>query len=69
MVEFFFCVFDELVWPDYGMFMYCEQNSPMWFPAKVSHSDKFLGMRRGSRVKPALPTYHSLTLAYFTRLL
>ncbi|XP_015266272.1 PREDICTED: probable E3 ubiquitin-protein ligase HERC6 [Gekko japonicus] len=36
VVEFFFYVFDEMIRPDYGLFMYCEQNSPMWFPAKPS---------------------------------
>ncbi|KAL8206722.1 UNVERIFIED_CONTAM: hypothetical protein K2H54_021513 [Gekko kuhli] len=36
VAEFFFYVFEEMIRPDYGMFMYCEQNSPMWFSAKPS---------------------------------
>ncbi|XP_060103049.1 probable E3 ubiquitin-protein ligase HERC6 [Heteronotia binoei] len=36
VVEFFFYLFEEMIRPDYGLFMYCEQNSPMWFPANPS---------------------------------
>ncbi|XP_004390203.2 probable E3 ubiquitin-protein ligase HERC6 isoform X1 [Trichechus manatus latirostris] len=32
--EFFHCVFEEMTRPEYGMFMYPEDGSYMWFPAK-----------------------------------
>ncbi|KAL8206720.1 UNVERIFIED_CONTAM: hypothetical protein K2H54_021444 [Gekko kuhli] len=36
LTEFFLYVFEEMSHPDYGMFMYCEKNSPMWFPTRPS---------------------------------
>ncbi|XP_053109606.1 probable E3 ubiquitin-protein ligase HERC6 isoform X2 [Hemicordylus capensis] len=36
LLEFFWYLFEEMTHPEYGMFMYCEHNSPMWFPAKPS---------------------------------
>ncbi|XP_015266274.1 PREDICTED: probable E3 ubiquitin-protein ligase HERC6 [Gekko japonicus] len=36
LVEFFLSVFEEMSHPDYGMFMYCEKNSPMWFRTRPS---------------------------------
>ncbi|XP_055153001.2 probable E3 ubiquitin-protein ligase HERC6 isoform X1 [Symphalangus syndactylus] len=32
--EFFHCMFEEMTKPEYGMFMYPEMGSCMWFPAK-----------------------------------
>ncbi|XP_003924053.2 putative E3 ubiquitin-protein ligase HERC6 [Saimiri boliviensis] len=32
--EFFHCIFEEMTKPEYGMFMYPEKGSCMWFPAK-----------------------------------
>ncbi|XP_030782244.1 uncharacterized protein LOC104673980 [Rhinopithecus roxellana] len=33
--EFFHCMFEEMTKPEYGMFMYPEMGSCMWFPAKA----------------------------------
>ncbi|KAF3825016.1 hypothetical protein GH733_005650 [Mirounga leonina] len=38
-VEFFHCLFEEMTRPEYGMFMYPEEASYMWFPVRV-HWDK-----------------------------
>lgn len=35
--EFFHCIFEEMTDPKYGMFMYPEKSSNMWFPASVSY--------------------------------
>lgn len=35
-LEFFLTLFEEMVHPEYGLFMYCETTSPMWFPTNVS---------------------------------
>ncbi|XP_060103050.1 probable E3 ubiquitin-protein ligase HERC6 [Heteronotia binoei] len=40
LVEFFLYVFEEIIHPDYGMFMYCEKNSPMWFSTRPSAERK-----------------------------
>ena len=36
--EFFHCLFEEMTRPEYGMFMYPEESSYMWFPVRVSLS-------------------------------
>ncbi|XP_029453765.1 probable E3 ubiquitin-protein ligase HERC6 [Rhinatrema bivittatum] len=38
--EFFLFVFEEMVQADYGMFMYCDSLSPMWFPSSPSVEKK-----------------------------
>ncbi|XP_052029778.1 probable E3 ubiquitin-protein ligase HERC6 isoform X3 [Apodemus sylvaticus] len=42
--EFFHCIFEEMTSPQYGMFMYPEEGSNMWFPAtpKFEKSSYFL---------------------------
>lgn len=35
--EFFHCLFEEMTQPEYGMFMYPEEDSYMWFPVRVHH--------------------------------
>ncbi|XP_006867837.1 PREDICTED: E3 ISG15--protein ligase HERC5 [Chrysochloris asiatica] len=32
--EFFHCIFEKMTQPEYGMFMYPEEGSYMWFPVK-----------------------------------
>lgn len=34
--EFFHCIFEEMTKTEYGMFIYPEKGSCMWFPANVS---------------------------------
>jgi hypothetical protein len=34
--EFFYCLFEEMTRPEYGMFTYPEEATYMWFPVKVS---------------------------------
>lgn len=34
--EFFYCLFEEMTWPEYGMFTYPEDAFYMWFPVKIS---------------------------------
>lgn len=36
MTEFFYCLFEEMTQPEYGLFTYPEEASCMWFPVKVS---------------------------------
>ncbi|XP_007949902.1 probable E3 ubiquitin-protein ligase HERC6 [Orycteropus afer afer] len=38
--EFFHCVFEEMTKPEYGMFIYPEDNSYMWFPVKPKFDKK-----------------------------
>ncbi|XP_016807342.2 probable E3 ubiquitin-protein ligase HERC6 isoform X2 [Pan troglodytes] len=38
--EFFHCMFEEMTKPEYGMFMYPEMGSCMWFPAKPKPEKK-----------------------------
>lgn len=34
--EFFHCIFEEMTKTEYGMFIYPEEGSYMWFPVSVS---------------------------------
>ncbi|XP_053459856.1 probable E3 ubiquitin-protein ligase HERC6 [Nycticebus coucang] len=38
--EFFHCMFEEMTKPEYGMFMYPEKDSYMWFPVKPKFEKK-----------------------------
>ncbi|XP_050801438.1 E3 ISG15--protein ligase HERC5-like [Gopherus flavomarginatus] len=38
ILEFFLYLFEEMVNPQYGMFVYCDPASPMWFPTSVSQN-------------------------------
>uniref|UniRef100_I3MQB1 HECT and RLD domain containing E3 ubiquitin protein ligase family member 6 n=1 Tax=Ictidomys tridecemlineatus TaxID=43179 RepID=I3MQB1_ICTTR len=38
--EFFHCMFEEMTKPNYGMFMYPEKNSYMWFPVNPTIEKK-----------------------------
>ncbi|XP_069341458.1 probable E3 ubiquitin-protein ligase HERC6 isoform X1 [Eulemur rufifrons] len=38
--EFFHCVFEEMTKPEYGMFMYPEKGSYMWFPVNPKFEKK-----------------------------
>ncbi|XP_054846376.1 probable E3 ubiquitin-protein ligase HERC6 [Eublepharis macularius] len=72
LVEFFFCMFDEMVQSDYGMFMYCEQNSPMWFPAKPSAALKkyyLFGILFGLCLCHRILAYVPFPLAAFKKLM
>ncbi|XP_032717734.1 E3 ISG15--protein ligase HERC5 isoform X1 [Lontra canadensis] len=39
-VEFFHCLFEEMTRPEYGMFMYPEEASYMWFPVRPKFEKK-----------------------------
>ncbi|XP_039074362.1 E3 ISG15--protein ligase HERC5 isoform X2 [Hyaena hyaena] len=39
-VEFFHCLFEEMTHPEYGMFMYPEEASYMWFPVRPKFEKK-----------------------------
>lgn len=34
--EFFHCIFESMTKEEYGMFIYPEEDSYMWFPVNVS---------------------------------
>ncbi|XP_037686168.1 E3 ISG15--protein ligase HERC5 isoform X2 [Choloepus didactylus] len=38
--EFFYCLFEEMNQPEYGMFMYPEEGSYMWFPVRPKFEEK-----------------------------
>ncbi|XP_015745546.1 probable E3 ubiquitin-protein ligase HERC6 [Python bivittatus] len=72
LVEFFSLVFKEVVRPDYGMFMYCEHNSPMWFPPKPSVEKKkyyLFGILCGLSIANGVTSYIPFPLALFKKLL
>ncbi|KFO20813.1 Putative E3 ubiquitin-protein ligase HERC6, partial [Fukomys damarensis] len=39
--EFFHCVFEEMTQPKYGMFMYPEEGSYMWFPVNAKLKNRY----------------------------
>ncbi|XP_061439031.1 probable E3 ubiquitin-protein ligase HERC6 [Rhineura floridana] len=72
LLEFFSYVFEEMVQPDYGMFMYCEHSSPMWFPAKptVEKNKYFLfGILCGLAMYNRVTAYVPFPLAAFKKLI
>ncbi|XP_054447724.1 E3 ISG15--protein ligase HERC5 [Pteronotus mesoamericanus] len=38
--EFFHCLFEEMTRPEYGMFIYPEESSYMWFPVRPKFEEK-----------------------------
>ncbi|XP_015266273.1 PREDICTED: probable E3 ubiquitin-protein ligase HERC6 [Gekko japonicus] len=71
LVEFFLYVFEEMSHPDYGMFMYCEKNSPMWFPARPSAEMKkyyLFGVLFGMCLFNRVLVYIPFPLAVFKKL-
>ncbi|XP_026528405.1 E3 ISG15--protein ligase HERC5-like [Notechis scutatus] len=72
LVEFFSEVFEKVVQPEYGMFMYCESTSPMWFPPKpsVEKNKYFLfGILYGLSIANRVTVYIPFPLAVFKKLL
>ncbi|KAM3831580.1 putative E3 ubiquitin-protein ligase HERC6 isoform 1-T1 [Vipera latastei] len=72
LVEFFSQVFEEVVQPKYGMFMYCGHNSPMWFPPKPSvEKNKYylFGILCGLSIANRVTAYIPFPLALFKKLL
>ncbi|XP_026528404.1 E3 ISG15--protein ligase HERC5-like [Notechis scutatus] len=72
LVEFFSEVFEKVVQPEYGMFMYCESTSPMWFPPKpsVEKNKYFLfGILYGLSMANGVTAYIPFPLAVFKKLL
>uniref|UniRef100_A0A8C6X763 HECT and RLD domain containing E3 ubiquitin protein ligase family member 6 n=1 Tax=Naja naja TaxID=35670 RepID=A0A8C6X763_NAJNA len=72
LVEFFSEVFEKVVQPEYGMFMYCESTSPMWFPPKpsVEKNKYFLfGILCGLSIANGVTAYIPFPLAVFKKLL
>ncbi|XP_021116719.1 E3 ISG15--protein ligase HERC5-like isoform X2 [Heterocephalus glaber] len=39
--EFFHCIFEEMTQPKYGMFMYPEEGSYMWFPVNPKFENRY----------------------------
>lgn len=48
--EFFHCIFESMTKEEYGMFIYPEEDSYMWFPVKVSLLFVFLWFFRTEKV-------------------
>nr|XP_056711167.1 probable E3 ubiquitin-protein ligase HERC6 [Euleptes europaea] len=72
LFEYFLYVFDEMVQPDYGMFMYCEKNSPLWFPSRPSAEMKkyyLFGILYGMSLFNRVIVYVPFPLAVFKKLL
>ncbi|XP_034296362.1 probable E3 ubiquitin-protein ligase HERC6 isoform X2 [Pantherophis guttatus] len=72
LVEFFSEVFEKVVQPEYGMFMYPKPTSPMWFPPKpsVEKNKYFLfGILCGLSIANQITAYLPFPLAVFKKLL
>lgn len=72
MTEFFYCLFEEMTRPEYGMFMYPEEASFMWFPAKPKFEEKryfFFGILCGLSLFNCNVANLSFPLALFKKLL
>uniref|UniRef100_A0A7M4FZI6 HECT and RLD domain containing E3 ubiquitin protein ligase family member 6 n=1 Tax=Crocodylus porosus TaxID=8502 RepID=A0A7M4FZI6_CROPO len=71
-IEFFLTLFEEMVHPDYGLFMYCETTSPMWFPTSPSIEKKkyyLFGILCGLALFNGVIAYIPFPLAVFKKLL
>uniref|UniRef100_A0A8C8S456 HECT and RLD domain containing E3 ubiquitin protein ligase family member 6 n=1 Tax=Pelusios castaneus TaxID=367368 RepID=A0A8C8S456_9SAUR len=71
-LEFFLYVFEEMVNPHYGMFMYCEPASPMWFPTRPSVEKKkyfLFGILCGLSLFNRVIAFIPFPLAIFKKLL
>nr|XP_008109241.1 PREDICTED: probable E3 ubiquitin-protein ligase HERC6 [Anolis carolinensis] len=72
LLEFFSHVFEDMVQPDYGMFMYPHPSSPMWFCTrkKVSKNKYYLfGILCGLAMFNRVIAYVPFPLAAFKKLL
>ncbi|XP_066487809.1 probable E3 ubiquitin-protein ligase HERC6 [Tiliqua scincoides] len=72
LLEFFLYVFEEMTHPDFGMFMYCEPDSPMWFPPvpSVEKNKYFLfGILFGLSLFNRVTVYVPFPLAIFKKLI
>ncbi|XP_058523035.1 E3 ISG15--protein ligase HERC5 isoform X1 [Ochotona princeps] len=72
MTEFFYCLFEEMTQPDYGLFTYPEEASCMWFPVKPKFEEKryyFFGMLCGLSLFNCNVANLPFPLALFKKLL
>ncbi|XP_024211941.1 E3 ISG15--protein ligase HERC5 isoform X6 [Pan paniscus] len=70
--EFFYCLFAEMIQPEYGMFMYPEGASCMWFPVKPKFEKKryfFFGVLCGLSLFNCNVANLPFPLALFKKLL
>ncbi|XP_073196774.1 probable E3 ubiquitin-protein ligase HERC6 isoform X1 [Lepidochelys kempii] len=71
-LEFFLYVFEEMVNPQYGMFIYCDPASPMWFPTSSSVEKKkyfLFGVLCGLSLFNRIIAFIPFPLAIFKKLL
>uniref|UniRef100_A0A8C3H7G1 HECT and RLD domain containing E3 ubiquitin protein ligase family member 6 n=1 Tax=Chrysemys picta bellii TaxID=8478 RepID=A0A8C3H7G1_CHRPI len=71
-LEFFLYVFEEMVDPQYGMFVYCDPASPMWFPTSPSVEKKkyfLFGILCGLSLFNRIIAFIPFPLAIFKKLL
>ncbi|XP_067413265.1 probable E3 ubiquitin-protein ligase HERC6 [Emydura macquarii macquarii] len=71
-LEFFLYLFEEMVNPQYGMFMYCDPASPMWFPTSSSVEKKkyfLFGILCGLSLFNRVIAFIPFPLAIFKKLL
>ncbi|XP_042325645.1 E3 ISG15--protein ligase HERC5-like, partial [Sceloporus undulatus] len=72
LLDFFSHLFEEMVHPDYGMFMYAHDSSPMWFPTRTSvEKNKYFlfGILCGLSMYNRVIAYVPFPLAAFKKLL
>nr|XP_040149188.1 E3 ISG15--protein ligase HERC5 [Ictidomys tridecemlineatus] len=70
--EFFYCLFEEMTRPEYGMFIYPEEASYMWFPARPKFEEKryfFFGVLCGLSLFNRSVANIPFPLALFKKLL
>uniref|UniRef100_A0A7N9CLE5 HECT and RLD domain containing E3 ubiquitin protein ligase 5 n=1 Tax=Macaca fascicularis TaxID=9541 RepID=A0A7N9CLE5_MACFA len=70
--EFFYCLFEEMIQPEYGMFMYPEGASCMWFPVRPKFEKKryfFFGLLCGLSLFNCNVANLPFPLALFKKLL
>ncbi|XP_047422955.1 E3 ISG15--protein ligase HERC5 isoform X2 [Sciurus carolinensis] len=70
--EFFYCLFEEMTRPEYGMFTYPEEASYMWFPARPKFEEKryfFFGVLCGLSLFNCNVANIPFPLALFKKLL
>nr|XP_033815149.1 probable E3 ubiquitin-protein ligase HERC6 isoform X2 [Geotrypetes seraphini] len=70
--EFFLIIFEEIIQPDYGMFMFCDSLSPMWFPSNPSIEKKkyfLFGILCGLAVFNYTVIYLPFPLAFYKKIL
>ncbi|XP_074922250.1 putative E3 ubiquitin-protein ligase HERC6 isoform X2 [Chelonoidis abingdonii] len=71
-LEFFLYLFEEMVNPQYGMFVYCDPASPMWFPTSPSVEKKkyfLFGILCGLSLFNRIIAFIPFPLAIFKKLL